>query len=52
MKVLCIIWDLCAVYAFFKIIASSRGDGAVILGALIAFVLLVVLPTYFCFREK
>lgn len=52
MKVICIIWDIACVIALFKQIANSKGDGAFIIGALIAFILVCVLPTYFCFREK
>lgn len=52
MKFLCILWDLGCLIGTFRVIASSKGDGAVIIGALIAFVLIAMLPTYYCFREK
>ncbi|MBP5368524.1 MAG: hypothetical protein J6Z01_08760 [Bacteroidales bacterium] len=52
MKVLCIIWDIGGIYALFKVISESRGDGAVIVGALIGFALICVLPSYFCFRDN
>ncbi len=52
MKLLCILWDLGCLIGTFRVIASSKGDGAVIIGALIAFVLIAVLPTCYCFREK
>ena len=52
MKVLCILWDLCGIYAFFKMFADSKGDVPTILGALIGIILICGLPTYFCFREK
>lgn len=52
MKFLCILWDICGVYALFKLIAESRGDTAYILGAVIGFAIFCVLPTYFCFREE
>ena len=52
MKGLCILWDLGCFIGMCKVIASSRGDGAVIIGQFITFVLLAVLPTYYCFKEK
>lgn len=52
MKVLCILWDIFGIIALFRIIADSRGDGTVIIGALIGFALICAVPTYFCFRKK
>lgn len=52
MKFLCIFWDICAVYACLKVIVNARGDGPAVLGALIGFALLALLPTYYCFKEK